>query len=213
MITSRISEDTILANHIFLSILIGCFLIIFIFYKDVTNLQTVAFLGVCGFGGFLIFVIIDLLYSLWIEDIEPFQVNYWNRLQNDNIHNYFSSISTIILSFNFHSYTFYVYEYLHKPSNRGMMVASSVGFYITIIIYCTIGIIIYVLYGYGHLETLSDVYGNSSTIFLLMNISFVVGVIMSFPMSFAGLKFYLVGLMEMVYIYIKDKVIILKSNS
>jgi len=84
-----------------------------------------------------------------------------------------------------------------------MMAASSVGFFVTIIVYLTIGIIIYILYGYGNLETLSEIYGDSN-IYLLMNIAFIVNVIMSFPMSFAGLKFYLVGLMEIFYTSCKN---------
>jgi len=147
--------------------------------------------------------IVDLLYSFWIEDVVPHKIDFWINIDGENMTNYLSSISTIILSFNFHSYTFYVYEYLHRPTNRGMMAASSVGFFVTIIVYLTIGIIIYILYGYGNLETLSEIYGDSN-IYLLMNIAFIVNVIMSFPMSFAGLKFYLVGLMEIFYTSCKN---------
>ena len=85
------------------------------------------------------------------------------------------------------------------------MAATSIGLFVTIIIYLTIGIIIYILYGYGNLETLSEVYGDSN-IYLLMNVAFVVNVIMSFPMSFAGFKFYLVGLMEIIWISIQEGV-------
>ena len=177
------------------------------FYKDVTNLKTVAFLGVCGLVVFLLMVVVDLLYSFWIEDIVAHDLVFWVNIDGKNLFNYLSSISTIILSFNFHSYTFYVYEYLHRPTNRAMMAASSVGFFVTIIVYLTVGIIIYVLYGYGNLETLAEVYGDSN-IYLLMNVAFVVNVIMSFPMSFAGLKFYLVGLMEIFYLSCKNSTVI-----
>jgi len=150
-------------------------------------------------------VVVDLLYTYWTETVINHSLNFWQNINMNEPHDILSSISTIILSFNFHSYTFYVYEYLHRPSNRGMMAATSIGLFVTIIIYLTIGIIIYILYGYGNLETLSEVYGDSN-IYLLMNVAFVVNVIMSFPMSFAGFKFYLVGLMEIIWISIQEGV-------
>jgi hypothetical protein len=140
--------------------------------------------------------IVNLLYSSWIEEIIE-DKNYNFFVLSADIYDITSCIATIILSFSFHTYCFSIYECLDTPDQRKMIVTSSIGIFISMLIYLLVGTIGYILYGSRITDCMLDSMGFSSFA-VLENISFVMNVVMSFPLTFSALKHYFIFLIEIL---------------
>jgi amino acid permease len=209
--------DTFFSNKTILSLILSIWLLIYCYQKDVSGIKAAAYWGVLGIVSFLFLEIANMLIWSYYEMIsEDNNINYINI----NIYDYdvYSSIATIILSFSFHTYTFSIYECIENPDPRKMIVTSSIGIFTSTLIYLLVGTIGYILYGNNILDSILDTMGYTN-ISILMSISFVVNVVMSFPITFNSLHHYVIYLIEMILTMLKDmchkkskKEIFLNSN-
>lgn len=84
-----------------------------------------------------------------------------------------------------------------------MIVTSSIGIFISMLIYLLVGTIGYILYGNKISDSILDSMGFSN-FGVLENISFVVNVVMSFPLGFSAMTHYLMFLVEIIVTLIRD---------
>jgi amino acid permease len=178
--------------------------------QDVSGIKAAAFWGVLGIISFLIVILVDLLYSSWMETIYMDKsLNFRNITLNDD---FISCIACIILSFSFHTYTFSIYECLHKPSRKKMLISSSIGIFISTLIYLLVGCIGYILYGSNIKDSILDTM-NSSTLIIIESICFVINVVMSFPLTFTSLRHYFIFLLQIIITAIRDSYCKRKINT
>lgn len=206
LLNSGIGDNTFIADKTLLSTILGIWLLVYCFQKDISGIKSAAFWGVLGIIFYLILNIVNLLYSSWIEDIpEDKNINFINP-QFTGVAGYdvWSCVACIILSFSFHTYAFSIYECLDTPDPKKMIVTSSIGIFISMLIYLLVGTIGYILYGNEITDSILDSLGLSS-LGVLENISFIVNVVMSFPLTFSALKHYFMYLVEIVGTLIRDK--------
>lgn len=179
-----------------LSILLGLWLLIYCYQNDISGIKSAAFFGVLGIISYLILNILNLFYSCWIEEIIE-DKDYSFFVLSADLYDITSCIATIILSFSFHTYCFSIYECLDTPDQRKMIVTSSIGIFTSILIYLLVGTIGYILYGSHITDSILDSVGFSS-LAVLENISFIMNVVMSFPLTFSALKHYTIFLVEIL---------------
>ena len=177
-------------------------LVIYCHQNDMSGIKAAAYWGVLGIVSFFCLDIVDLLLTSWNLLIpEDRLMNFISIDFYD--YNVYSSIATVILSFNFLSNTFSIYDCLDSPDEKKMIITSSVGVFISTLIYLSVGTIGYILYGNKISDSLLDsmAYNNIS---ILMCISFVINVVMSFPITFNGLKHYVIFLTELIITLLRD---------
>lgn len=169
--------------------------------QDLSGIKAAAFWGVFGIISFLVFELVDLLYSSWMETMNMDQdLNFKNIVINND---FISCIACIILSYSFHTYTFSIYECLHKPSPKKMLISSSIGIFISTLIYLLVGCIGYILYGSNIKDSILDTV-SSSTLLIIESICFVINVVMSFPLTFTSLRHYFIFLIQIIITGIRD---------
>ncbi len=188
--------DIFIADEKLLSLVLGLWLLVYCYRDDISGIKAAAFWGILGILVYLVLNIILLLFaSYWEEISEDLSINYitLNWYNND----VYSCIACVILSFSFHTYAFPIYECLDSPDRKKMIVTSSIGIFISMLIYLLVGTIGYVLYGSDISDSILDSMGMNS-LAVLVNISFVVNVVMSFPLTFNALKHYFMFLIEII---------------
>jgi amino acid permease len=188
--------DIFIADEKLLSLILGLWLLVYCYRDDISGIKAAAFWGILGILVYLVLNIVLLLFASYWEDIpEDLSINYTilNWYSND----VYSCIACIILSFSFHTYAFPIYECLDTPDRKKMIVTSSIGIFISMLIYLLVGTIGYVLYGSDISDSILDSMGMNS-LAVLVNISFVVNVVMSFPLTFNALKHYFMFLIEII---------------
>jgi len=194
--------EIFLANKTLLSIILSLWLVVYCYQKDVSGIKAAAYWGVLGIIFFLFLDITNMLIWSWYEYI-PEDKNM-NFISIDFSHyDVYNSIATIILSFSFHTYTFSIYECIENPDSRKMIVTSSIGIFTSTLIYLLVGTIGYILYGYNLSDSILDTMGYSN-ISVLMSISFVVNVVMSFPIALRSLNHYVVYIIELISTVSRD---------
>jgi amino acid permease len=175
--------------------------------NDVSGIKSSAYWGFLGIMFLLIFIITDLLYTSWVEigfEDNSIDLNYrGNLLEGDAV----SSIACIILSFSFHTYTFSIYECLTDSNTKSMLITTSIGIFISTMIYLLVGTVGYILYE----DTINEyfiLYNKTelSSIAVYENIAFVVNVIMSFPLTFFALRHYWIFFLKISYTLIRNKI-------
>jgi amino acid permease len=177
-------------------------LVVYCYQKDVSGIKAAAYWGVLGIVSFLFLDIANMLIWSWYGYIpEDKNMNFISIKLNE--FDVYASIATIILSFSFHTYTFSIYECIDNPDSRKMIVTSSIGIFTSTLIYLLVGTIGYILYGNSITDSILDTMGYSN-ISVLMSISFVVNVIMSFPITFSSLKHYFIFLIEIILTIFRD---------
>jgi hypothetical protein len=194
--------NTFIADKTLLSLILGGWLLFYCYQKDVSGIKSAAFWGVLGIIFFLVLVVVNLLYTSWTETM---LMDKYLNFTSPDIWNYdlYSCIACIILSFSFHSYTFSIYECLESPSAKKMLISSSIGIFISTLIYLLVGSIGYILYGDLLLDSILDTM-KYSTLTIFTSISFVVNVVMSFPLTFSALKHYFCFLLQIILTMIRD---------
>jgi amino acid permease len=182
---------------------LGIWLLFYCFQKDVSGIKSAAYYGVFGIIMFLILNIINLVFLIYTEEIPDGEKNI-NFFTLNLDFSATSSIYCIILSFSFHTYAFSIYECLDTPDPKKMLVTSSVGIFISMLIYLLIGSIGYILYGDTITDDILTTVGFSG-IGVLEYISFAVIVVTSFPLTFSALKHYFIYLIEIILTMTRDK--------
>ncbi len=175
--------------------------------KDVSGIKSAAYWGFLGILFFLIFILTDLLYDSWVEfgyEDNNINLNYrGDLLANDAI----NCIACIILSFSFHTYTFSIYECLSDSNTKSMLITTSIGIFISTMIYLLVGTVGYILYE----DTIDEYFilynkKELSSIAIYENIAFVLNVIMSFPLTFFALRHYWIFFLKISYTLIRNKI-------
>ncbi len=182
-------------------------LLLYLVQNDVSGIKAAAYRGFLGIIFLLIFILTDLLYTSWkeisyVDDIIDL-IYRGNLIENNSI----SCISCIILSFSFHTYTFSIYECLTEPNTKSMMITTSIGIFISTMIYLLVGTVGYILYE----DTVNEYFilynkTDLSMIAVSENIAFVVNVIMSFPLTFFALRHYWIFFIKISYTLIRNKI-------
>lgn len=195
--------DFFISDEKVLSIILGLWLLIYCYSKEISGIKAAAYWGMLGILFFLLLNLANLLYLTWIENVdENMNLNFispdWNN------YDVWSSISTIILSFSFHTYAFAIYDCMDTPEPKKMIITSSIGIFVSMLIYLLIGAIGYIHYGEKISDYILDSIGLGS-IGVLENISFIINVVMSFPLTFISMKHYLMFVIEITVTLIRDK--------
>lgn len=202
MIKFSTGDESFIADKALLSIILGGWLLFYCFNKDVSGIKSAAFWGILAILFYVVLTIADLLISSWREElIEHKTINFLTVDLYDN--NVYLCLACIILSFSFHNYTFSLYECLDSPDTKKMMITSSVGIMLSILIYLVVGTIDYIMYGASIQDSILDILGYNS-LAVLENVSFVVNVVMSFPITFKAVKHYVILLLQLLLTAIKD---------
>ena len=202
--------EIFLTDKKLLSMLLGLWLLIYVYKGDISGIKSAALWGVLGIIMYLVLNVTNLLYCSWNEDIiEDKDLSFFTL--NANLYDITSSIATILLSFSFHTYCFSIYECLDSPDQKKMIVTSSIGIFVSMLIYLLVGTIGYILYGSKITDSILDSMSFSG-LAVLENISFVVNVVMSFPLTFSALKHYFMFLVEILVSIIVKTCIKKKEN-
>jgi amino acid permease len=195
------------SNKYVLSTILAIILLLYLVQNDVSGIKSAAYWGFLGIIFLLIFILTDLLYSSWIEagfDDNVINLKFrGNLLESDSI----SCIACIILSFSFHTYTFSIYDCLTDSNTKSMLITTSIGIFISTMIYLLIGTVGYILYE-DAIDEYFILYNNTdlSSIAVYENIAFVVNVIMSFPLTFFALRHYWIFFIKISYTLIRNKI-------
>lgn len=190
-----------------LSAVLAFILLLYLVQNDVSGIKSAAYWGFLGIIFFLVFILIDYFYSSWIEI--SFGDDIVNLVYKVNIlesSDAISCIACIILSFSFHTYTFSIYQCLHEANTKSMMITTSIGIFMSTIIYLLVGTVGYILYE----DTINEYYvlydNNLTSLAVLENIAFVVNVVMSFPLTFFALRHYWIFFIKILYTIIRNKI-------
>jgi amino acid permease len=186
----------LLSNEMILSYILAIWLLLYCSQKDISGLKSAALWGVFGIIFFLILNVVDLFYLSYYEMLNEDRHIKFLHIDFEFLDG-FNSIACILLSFSFHTYAFSIYECLDTPDPKKMIVTSSVGIFISMLIYQLVGSIDYIIYGNLITDSILDNLEYSS-LSVLGNISFVINVVMSFPLTFSALKHYLIYLIETI---------------
>jgi hypothetical protein len=194
--------NAFIADKTLLSLILGGWLLFYCYQRDISGIKAAAYWGVLGIISFLVLIIVDLLYRSWTEDMLMDKTLNFISL-NIFDEDFPSCFACLILSFSFHSYTFSIYECLESPSPKKMLISSSIGIFISTLIYLLVGSIGYILYGKLLTDSILDTMG-TSTLSIMTSICFVINVIMSFPLSFSALKHYFCFLLQIILTLLRD---------
>ena len=207
IVNITLGDKTLTNNNIYLSIILGIILYIYCFKKDVSGIKNAAYYAFYGIIFFFLFTIIDFFYSIRQEDvILKFQKLTLNDIlwgMDNNWYSKLTSIACIILSFSFHAFTFSIYGCLGQLTIHEFVITSTITIFICATIYLICGIFGFLLYYNTLYDSIIDAVGDK---FLntLLSLSNCVNVIMTFPITFAGLKNYWILLIEVYLTKIRD---------
>jgi amino acid permease len=205
LVKISVGADSIYANEQFLSITLGVILLLYCYQSDISGIKKAAYWGVLAIIFYTMICIADLLYSSWTEDMEMMTKHKDYLAVDFTNYDIYSCIACLVLSFSFHTYTFSIYEVLESTDQRKMMITSAVGIFMSIIIYCLVGCIGYLLYENAITDSILDnmTYGGIS---IFENIAFALNVVMSFPMTFSAVKHYVIFLIQLSATMIKKSI-------
>ena len=200
-------EKTITNDNIFLYIVLGIVLYIYCFKKDVSGIKNAAYYAFLGIILFFILTIVDFFYSIREEDIIQTLQNLtikdilWGM--DDNVYSKLTSIACIILSFSFHIFTFSIYGCMGEITIYEFIITSTITIFLCATIYLICGIFGFLLYYNNLYDSIIDAIGDK---FLntLLSLSFCMNIIMTFPITFTGLKNYWILLFEVYLTKIRD---------
>jgi len=212
LIASKLGNDSLLADKTFLSVVLGILLIIYCYQKDVSGIKAAAYWGVFGINLLLYLVMHDLMTTSKNDVLHD-----WNKLRvmglDENVNNIISCISCIILSFSFHTYTFSIYECLTEKNTKSMLITTSVGLFVSMMIYLLFGCVGYILY-VNQVDEYYIITRQQNTVLIYMeNIAFVINVIMSFPLTFFSLRHYFTFLVQILITLLVEKFKCCKKNN
>ena len=193
----------------YISIFLALTLFFFCFQKDVKGIKKAAQYGVIGIIFFFIFTIIDFLYSVYNgKEINNLILNKYILKKNyikldDDFNEVVTAFSTIILCYTYHSFTFSIYGCLGNITLKQFFITASVTVILCTFIYLICGVLGYLLYSDKIKDTILDGIGNEA-LNSLLSLCNVASVIMSFPISFSGVKNYFLFIIELLLTYSRN---------
>ena len=196
------------SGNTYISLILALILFFFCFRKDVTGIKKAAQYGVFGIILFFIITIIDFLYSVYKrKDVNESIVNQYiikkNYFETEDIYEVITAISTIILCYTYHSFTFSIYGCLGNITLKQYFITASVTVFLCTFIYLICGVLGYLLYSDEIKDTILDGIGNDA-LNSLLSLCNVASVIMSFPISFSGLKNYFLFITESILTILRN---------
>ena len=202
-----LGKKSITNNNIYLSLILGIILYIYCFKKDISGIKKAAYYAFLGIIFFFILTIIDFFYEIREEDII---INFQKLTLNDilwgmdnNWYTKLTSIACIILSFSFHIFTFSIYGCMGEISIYEFVITSTITIFICAAIYLICGICGFLLYYNNLNDSILDAIGDKF-INSLLSMAFGINIIMTFPITFTGLKNYWILLIEVYFTKLRD---------
>lgn len=173
--------------------------------NNIKNLKFSAYYGFYSIIAMVLGCLSMIAYNSYIElrvNSLYFEFNYFEL---SSLALSLNQVSIVVLSFSFHTYTFSIYETIEKPTTKKMMICTSVGILLSMMIYLMIGGIIYISYG-EMLRSQPNVVSviNKSSFGIFINIAFSINVIMSFPMSFFSVKSYTLYVLPLIWSWFRS---------
>jgi hypothetical protein len=198
-----------LADKTTLSIIIGLWLFSFLLSQDVAGIKKSAYWGSSGIILFLFIILLDFLDCSYFGIVmnDKININYMNDLLKDDS---IQCIACIILSFSFQTYATSIYECLEEKNEKTMMVTTSIGIFISMLIYLLVGTVGYFTYEDKINEYYILIQDRNFKVFpiviLYLNIAYLLNVLMSFPLTFFALRYKWILLIKITLTLIRNKI-------
>jgi amino acid permease len=185
--------------HNFFYILVGSVIMFAtIFFKKMSSLKKVSFLGVIAVLVLTITLTVLLLYKTLSNKLES-EVNWEFLFPDSTFTEAFHTAPTVFLAFLFQFNVFPIYYSMKHRSMESMMKATKIGVGFSLIMFLFIGIIGFLLYGFDIEDTILDnlsddmlKYRNSNVfivvLIIIICVSFATTCLTSFPVLFTSLR-------------------------
>lgn len=171
---------------------------VFIFIKNISALKKVAYLGVISVLVFTLTFAILLFYRSATNKLEK-TIDWDYLFPNCTFDEAFHAIPTVFVAFLFQFNVFPIYYSMRHRNMDSMMKATKIGVGYSCIIFLLVGIIGFLLYGFGTDDTVLDnlnddmaYYRNDNyfiiILIIIICISFVITCLTSFPILFLSLR-------------------------
>lgn len=192
-------------NSTILSVIITLWLFSYLFFNDVSGIKNAATWGFIGIFLFLLLILIDLFYCSFLKIMPSnmISINYINDLTNDSS---IQCITCIILSFSFQTYAVSIYECLKEKNEKSMIITTSVGIFISMMIYLLVGSVGYLIYENNVNEYFILYSKNVTVIGMFEIIAYILNVLMSFPLTFFALRYYWIMFIKINYTLLRNKI-------
>ena len=201
--------------RLFTIIMFAIILIFMCFSNDIKSLKTSS---KYGFYSIILIIIVNILSTLYYSYIssrlypKSFLHNFFIN-NNSSLNDINTSLSIIILSYSFHTYTFNLYEMIENKTPPKMMLSSNLGVLLSTFIYLFLSASVFIYFG-QRLTIVDLAVEYSKTAFgTAVVLAFSFSVIMTFPISFFSLKNYFFYFLPYIWLFIKNPKKYLYSES
>ena len=184
-------------NYLYI-LIISLIMLIFIFQKNIDSLKKVSMVGVTSISIFVISLIALFLYKA-IFHLFPQKITGKYFLPSCTAMECLQSLPTVFLAFTFQFNVFPIYFSLKDKSRKEMLDATKIGVAFCLLIFMLTGFFGFMMYGTNMNDTiLKELYNDMvqyktsdnfiKFLVIIINTSFVVSTLMSFPPMFFSLK-------------------------
>ena len=184
-------------NYLYI-LIISLIMLIFIFQKNIDSLKKVSMVGVTSISVFVISLIALFLYKA-IFHLFPQKITGKYFLPSCTAMECLQSLPTVFLAFTFQFNVFPIYFSLKDKSRKEMLDATKIGVAFCLLIFMLTGFFGFMMYGTNMNDTiLKELYNDMvqyktsdnfiKFLVIIINTSFVVSTLMSFPPMFFSLK-------------------------
>ena len=184
-------------NYLYI-LIISLIMLIFIFQKNIDSLKKVSMVGVTSISMFVISLIALFLYKA-IFHLFPQKITGKYFLPSCTAMECLQSLPTVFLAFTFQFNVFPIYFSLKDKSRKEMLDATKIGVAFCLLIFMLTGFFGFMMYGTNMNDTiLKELYNDMvhyktsdnfiKFLVIIINTSFVVSTLMSFPPMFFSLK-------------------------
>lgn len=184
-------------NYLYI-LIISLIMLIFIFQKNIDSLKKVSMVGVTSISVFVISLIALFLYKA-IFHLFPQKITGKYFLPSCTAMECLQSLPTVFLAFTFQFNVFPIYFSLKDKSRKEMLDATKIGVAFCLLIFMLTGVFGFMMYGTNMNDTiLKELYNDMvqyktsdnfiKFLVIIINTSFVVSTLMSFPPMFFSLK-------------------------
>lgn len=201
-------EGTIWNSPKVYSLIASGIVTIFAFKKNVAGLSNISFLGNFAVMIFMICCVILFIFKLIAGQIKPLtQSLFYHSFTFKEAYMVFS---TMLEAFLFQTMTFSIYCSLKKRENKNMLKVSTYGVSLVGVIYASIGILCYLMYGDNTTESVFGMFRSEIIMLKEKNNTLIVGTLvlalgcllfnamLSFPIQFFVVKNSVFGILVMM---------------
>lgn len=184
-------------NYLYI-LIISLIMLVFVFQKNIDSLKKVSMVGVTSISVFVVALIVLFLYKA-IFHLFPQKITGKYLLPNCTTMECLQSLPTVFLSFTFQFNVFPIYFSLKDKTRKEMIGATNIGVAFCLLIFMLTGSFGFMMYGTNMNDTiLKELYNDMvqyktsdnfiKFLVIIINTSFVVSTLMSFPPMFFSLK-------------------------